>query len=190
MKIISAQLPTIYLQSISEQDASEQYVSWLNDPLVNQYLETRFQRQNLASILAFIGEMIANPNEHLFSIRLTETGKHIGNIKVGGINKCHNIGDVSLFIGEKSCWGKGIAKQAIQLISRYSIETLKLRKLSAGAYQPNRGSTVAFINSGYIEDAILTEHFLLNDQPCDLVKVCFFEHQLEQLPKITLSNYI
>jgi len=188
MKIISNELPTIYLQSISEKDASEQYVSWLNDPLVNQYLETRLQNQNLSTIVSFIRDVIANPNEHLFTIRLKSTHQHIGNIKIGSINNNHNIGEVSLFIGDKVWWGKGIAKQAIQLISRYSIETLKLRKLTACAYRPNKGSTVAFINSGYIEDAILTNHFLLNDQPCDLVKVCIFEQQLNQLPQITIIN--
>lgn len=188
MKIISAQLPTIYLQSISEQDASEQYVNWLNDPLVNQYLETRFDQQNVSKVSTFIRDVIANPNEHLFTIRLKSNNQHIGNIKIGAINNHHNIGEVSLFLGDKNYWGKGIAKQAIQLISRYSIETLKLRKLSAGAYRPNKGSTIAFINSGYIEDAILTEHFLLNGQPCDLVKVCFLENQLNQLPLITISK--
>jgi len=188
MKITSEQLPTIYLQSISEQDTSEQYVSWLNDPLVNQYLETRFQTQNLATILNFIQGIIATPNEHLFTIRLKSNNQHIGNIKVGPINSIHNVADVSLFIGDKNWWGKGIAKQAIQLISRYSIKTLKLRKLSAGAYRPNKGSTIAFINSGYIEDAILADHFLLNGQPCDLVKVCFFEQQLNQLPQITIDK--
>ena len=188
MKIISEQFPTIYLQSICEQDASQEYIRWLNDPQVNQYLETRYQCQNLSTITNFIRDVIANPNEHLFTIRLKSNNQHIGNIKIGSINRNHNVGEVSLFIGEKSCWGKGIAKQAIQLISRYSIETLKLRKLSAGAYRPNKGSTIAFINSGYIEDGILTEHFLLNGQPCDLVKVCFFEQQLNQLPQITLLN--
>jgi len=188
MKIVSAQLPTIYLQSISEQDASEQYVSWLNDPLVNQYLETRFHDQNLSTVISFISDVIANPNEHLFTIRLKSNNQHIGNIKVGLINNIHNVGDISLFIGDKSHWGKGIAKQAIQLISRYSIEVLNLRKLSAGAYLPNKGSTVAFIKSGYIEDCRLTEHYLINGLPCDLVKVCFFDKQLNQLPQITIDN--
>ena len=187
MKIISPQLSTIYLQSISEQDANEEYVSWLNDPLVNQYLETRFQQQTLSTIASFIRDVITNPNEHLFTIRLTGNNQHIGNIKIGAINNRHNIGEVSLFIGDKNSWGKGIAKQAIQLITRYSIEKLKLRKLSAGAYKPNKGSTFAFINSGYVEDCVLTDHHLINDKPCDLVKVCFFEQQLQLLPKIIVS---
>lgn len=188
MRIISSQIPTIYLQSISEQDASEEYVSWLNEPLVNQYLETRHQPQSLETVTSFLQTILKNPNEHLFTIRLQSNDQHIGNIKVGSINNTHRVGEVSLFIGDKNSWGKGIAKQAIQLISRYGIETLNLRKLSAGAYLPNKGSTFAFINSGYFEDAVLTEHFLLNDQPCDLVKVSFLEDQLDQLPPISLSN--
>jgi RimJ/RimL family protein N-acetyltransferase len=187
MNITSRQLPTIYLQSISEQDASEQYVNWLNDPLVNQYLETRFQDQNLSTVINFIRDVIVNPNEHLFTIRLKGNDRHIGNIKIGSINNIHSVGEVSLFIGDKDSWGKGIAKQAIQLISRYSIETLKLRKLSAGAYRPNKGSTFAFINSGYIEDCILTDHHIFNGKPCDLIKVCLFEQQLSLLPKIIIS---
>jgi RimJ/RimL family protein N-acetyltransferase len=188
MKIISEALPTIYLQSINLQDANMQYVGWLNDPLVNQYLETRHQTQTLPMVEDFIQNVIANPNEHLFTIRLKGNNRHIGNIKIGSIISNHNIGEVSLFIGEKGFWGKGIAKQAVQLISRFSIETLKLRKLSAGAYRPNKGSTIAFIKSGYSEDAILTEHFILDGQPCDLIKVCFFDRQLNQLPQITITR--
>lgn len=187
IKILSEQLPTVYLQSISIEDASDEYVHWLQDPQVNQYLETRFHHQNLSTITDFIKAIIANPNEHLFAIRLTETDQHIGNIKIGAIKPQHKTGEVSLFIGDKKSWGKGIASQAIQLISRYSIEQLKLRKLSAGAYKPNIASTKAFLKVGYQSDGTLSEHFLLNGQPCDSVQVCIFEHQLEQLPKITLA---
>jgi len=186
-RISSQSIPSIYLQAIDQTDANETYVQWLNDPLINQYLETRFHLQNLENVLTFINDMIAAPNEHLFTIRLTGTDQHIGNIKVGGIKPEHGIGDVSLFIGEKNAWGKGIACQAIKLISRYSFEQLNLRKLCAGAYKPNVASTKAFLNAGYQEDGVLTKHYTLNNQPCDLVQVCLFEHELNVLPKISID---
>jgi len=186
IKIISDQIADIYLQSICEQDASKEYVQWLNDPKVNQYLETRFQEQTFQSIVEFIQSIISNTNEHLFTIRLKENDQHIGNIKIGPIKVHHNIGEVSLFIGNKNYWGKGIATQAIQLITRYSIENLYLRKLSAGAYIQNKGSTQAFIKSGYTIDAVLKNHFIFNNSPCDLVQVCFFNQQLIKLPKIKI----
>jgi len=187
-RISSEHLPLIYLQSINEQDVSEEYVQWLNDPQVNQYLETRFYPQDLQSVTAFITQMIKNANEHLFTIRLKSTDKHIGNIKVGAINNHHNIADISLFIGDKSSWGKGIAKQAIQLISRYSFTELKLRKLCAGAYKPNVASTKAFLTAGYISDGVRTDHYTLNEKPCDLVQVCLLLPHLDKLPDIIISE--
>lgn len=185
--ISSEQAPLIYLQAICEHDASDEYVQWLNDPLVNQYLETRFASQNLEAVIDFIRNTMANPNEHLFAIKLKDNNQHVGNIKIGAINKSHNIGDVSLFIGDKSAWGKGIASQAIQLISRYSFDKLKLRKLCAGAYKANIASTKAFLNSGYMHDGVLTDHYTFNNQPCDLVQVCLFDHQINKLPTILIN---
>lgn len=187
INISSEQVPLVYLQSISEQDASDEYVQWLNDSKVNQYLETRFYSQSLASVLAFIQKMMASPSEHLFTIRLKDSNKHIGNIKIGGINTHHNIGDISLFIGDKNAWGKGIASQAIKLISRYSLEELQLRKLCAGAYKANIASTKAFLNSGYQHDGVLTDHYTYNGQSTDLVQVCFFSKQVRLLPAIIIQ---
>jgi len=187
MKISSEQIPEIYLQSISLSDANQSYVDWLNDPVINQYLETRFHKQDMGAIKSFIQSMIDNPKEHLFTIRRTHDNHHVGNIKVGGINSTHQIGEVSLFIGDKGVWGQGFATKAIQLISRFSFEELHLRKLVAGAYSPNVGSTKAFLKAGYIQDGILKQHYQLNDKPCDLVQVCMFNSNIEELPTVILN---
>jgi len=186
--ISSDHLPLIYLQSIRVQDASEVYVQWLNDPEVNQYLETRFNQQDLKSVSAFIASMIANENESLFTIRLKENDEHIGNIKVGAINNHHSIGGISLFVGDKKSWGRGIAGQAIQLISYYSFETLHLRKLCAAAYRPNIAIIKAFLTAGYSQDCIQTNHYTLNEQACDLVQMCLFSEKLSQLPKVMVKE--
>ncbi len=187
MKISSSKIPELSLQSINIGDASHMYVEWLNDPLINQYLETRFYKQDMRSVKHFITAMIDNTNEHLFTIRQSTNNNHVGNIKIGAINTTHNIGEVSLFIGDKGVWGKGFATKSIQLISRYAFEVLNIRKLSAGAYKPNVASTKAFLKAGYNSEGILTDHYLLNGQPCDLVKVCLFDKQITRLPAITIE---
>jgi RimJ/RimL family protein N-acetyltransferase len=184
--VTSEEVPLIYLQSIEEDDVSDEYVRWLNDPIINQYLETRHSTQDLQSILAYVVHIQDNPNEHLFTIRLKENNKHVGNIKVGNINTHYNIAEISLFIGDKTVWGKGIATQAIQLISSFSIKKLKLRKLNAGAYEQNVASTKAFLNAGYTRDGVLRNHYIFKNQPCDLVQVCFFQEQVKHLPIITV----
>ena len=187
IRISSKQVTLIYLQSISEDDASNTYVDWLNNKQINQYLETRHYQQTRKTVLSFIKKMIKAPNEFLFTIRFKHNNEHIGNIKVGSINTTYNIADVSLFIGNQDAWGHGVATQAIQLISSYSFEQLKLRKLCAGAYKPNIASTKAFIKAGFKQDGILVEHYIFNNKPCDLVQVCLFSKQIDQLPKILIS---
>lgn len=170
----------IYIQKITTQDVTKTYVNWLNDPKVNKYLETRFELQTLESIRDFVEKTINHANEHLFTIRLTKNDQHIGNIKLGGIIAQHNIADISLFIGERNAWGKGYASQAINLITQYGFETLSLRKLCAGAYETNKGSTNAFLKAGYIYECTLKDHYLLNGKPCNLIKVCKFNENDEQ----------
>lgn len=179
--------PAIYIQSICMEDINDTYVNWLNDPQVNQYLETRFSHQTVDSVTSFVQNIIINPNEYLFTIR-TRDNCHIGNIKVGAINTHHATGEVSLFIGDKNSWGKGYATLAIRLISHFAFSTLKIRKLSAGAYQSNIASTKAFIKAGYKMDGIKKDHCLSNNEIVDAVYVCLFSHQAKILNSIAIEN--
>lgn len=187
-KITSNEVKDIFLQSISLDDANENYVAWLNDPLVNQYLETRFSKQDLNSVKGYISANLNNPLEQLFTIR-TNNNKHIGNIKVGNINKTHNIAQVSLFIGEKESWGKGYAYQAIRLISQYAFDILSLRKLTAAAYFNNIASTKAFLKAGYKIECRLKNHYILNGEACDIIQVAMFKNDIVfPIKVVNISN--
>ena len=121
----------IYLRRLTEDDASEDYVRWMNDPEVNQYLESRFCTHTIESTKAFI-RSVTNDNNYQFGIFIKETGKHIGNIKIGSINHYHRYADIGFLIGEKTYWGKGIATEAIKLATDFAFKSLKLHKLWGG----------------------------------------------------------
>jgi len=104
----------IFLRRLTEDDATEEYVRWMNDPDINQYLESRFYTHTIESTKAFI-RSVTNDNNYQFGIFDKETGKHIGNIKVGSINHYHKYADIGFLIGEKQFWGRGIATEAIKL---------------------------------------------------------------------------
>lgn len=159
----------ISLRAVTETDVTETYVGWLNDPVVNQFLETRFEKQTLRSVGEFVQRTNASADQYLFAICLNIDGAHIGNIKLGPIIPHHDCADVSLFIGNKQSWGQGYATQAIKLISEFAFEALKLRKLSAGAYAPNTGSISAFLKAGYSTEGSRPRHYLLDGKPCDVV---------------------
>lgn len=136
-------------RTLREEDVTDEYVGWLNDPESNKYLEVRHSHQTLDTCRSFILACNADPSTYLFGIFLKSTGKHIGNIKIGFINVVHKRGEVGLFIGDKQCWGRGYAAQAVREITKYAFSELRLQRLEAGCYEPNLASLNTFLKVGY-----------------------------------------
>ena len=148
----------IELKNLHKDDKLIEYLSWMQDELVTQYLEVRFQKPKTTLSLKKFVEMINESNNSiLFGIFLKKTNSHIGNIKLE-INFQHKRGEIGLLIGEKSCWGKGFASKAINLISDYAFKDFELLKLTAGSYEDNEGSIKAFLNAGFEVEAKLKSH--------------------------------
>jgi ribosomal-protein-alanine N-acetyltransferase len=164
----------IYLRLLTPNDVSNDYVAWMNDNEITQYLETRWSVHTEATIRAFVQEICDSLNDYLFGMFLNNTDQHIGNIKIGNINQRHRYGDVGLIIGDKASWGKGIASEAIELITRYAFENLNLNKLTAGMYEQNLGSYKAFLKAGFREVGRYEKHFFYQGQYVDafLVEKC------------------
>ena len=163
--------PRLRLRRLAAADCNARYLGWLQDPQVNRYLETRFVTQTLAGIRGYVERANARTDEHLFGIVLKAGERHIGNLKLGPLRAPHSLADVSLFIGERDCWGQGYATEAIVAASRHAFEALGVRKLNAGIYAPNAGSTRAFIKAGYREEARRPGHYLLDGKPCDILEL-------------------
>ena len=161
----------LYLRPLARGDCTPRYVAWLNDPQVNRFLETRYATQDLKAVEEFVEAVNHRGNEHLFGIFLQAGERHIGNIKVGPVNAHHRLGEISLFIGERDCWGQGYATDAIRTVSGFAFKSLGVRKLSAGMYAPNVGSYRAFLKAGYKEEARRPGHYLLGGEPCDILEL-------------------
>ena len=111
--------------------------------------------------------MNKNKDMIFLAICLKSNDEHIGNIKLGPINRFHKRAGVSLFIGEKKCWGKGYATEAITLIRDFAFKKLNLHKLAAGCFEENLGSQKAFLKAGFVKEGIQREHVYLDGEYCD-----------------------
>jgi RimJ/RimL family protein N-acetyltransferase len=149
----------LVLRSLSELDATEDYLRWMKDPLVNRYLESRLAAQTLASIREFVHANNVSLDTLLLGIFL-EGRRHIGNIKLGPIHSYHRSAAVGIMIGERDTWGKGYAAEAIGAISRYAFESLNLEKPFAGNYASNQRSYRAFLKAGFTLEGLLRSQVL------------------------------
>ena len=140
----------LLLRPLTEADLTPTYVAWLNDPTVNAFLETRFWPQTLQSVRIYWQQHHGDASSPWWAIcRRDQQCRHIGNIKLGPIHPIHCRADISLFIGDRTSWGQGLATEAIALVRDWAFLELKLDKLSAGLYAANQGSRHAFEKCGF-----------------------------------------
>jgi len=70
----------IYLRELKEEDATQEYCDWLNDPPVNKYLEIK--KATIKELKKYIREKKENENCVFLGIFIKDIDKHIGNIKL------------------------------------------------------------------------------------------------------------
>ena len=138
----------VFLRCIEESDCNENYRKWMNDPEIAVFLEARWHKQEIPDLLDFVRSVRKSPADYQFAIVERATGSHVGNIKLGGIHAIYKRGDVGYFIGEKSCWGKGFAREAVGLVTEFGFMKLDLHRIEAGCRENNIASQKVMIKNG------------------------------------------
>ena len=123
------------LEPLSKYFLSQVYVNWLNDDVVNQYLVSGGD-YTLEKLQQYLEEVERKP-KYFWAIKLKETNKHIGNIKIDPINLNDLSGEYGIMIGDRSTWGKGIGKEASEIVLAFCFETLHLKKITLGVQKNN-----------------------------------------------------
>ena len=155
---------------LTKDHVSGNYVQWLRNPIVNRFLESRLAAHDIESTRAFVESNLASSTSLFLGIRARQiNNSHVGNIKLGPIDRNHATAEVGIMIGEPAAWGKGLATEAIDLLSVIAIRQLRLRRLTAGCYASNVGSERAFQKAGFCVEGIRPGHFLLDGNPEALV---------------------
>ena len=161
----------IILKILSPEDVTQDYVAWMQDEEVVQFMESRGESYTLEELKGYVKRMNESHNDFLFGIYTNDNNKHIGNIKIGEINLIHKFGNLGLFIGNKEKWGGGYGTEAVNLATEYAFQELNLNKLTAGIYGNNTGCYKAFLKAGYNEAGRLKKHRLYKDEYVDQIIV-------------------
>lgn len=125
---------------------------WLEDEEVVRYAGfAKTMPQTIDHIKSYLEKLLNNPNVRLFGIYYSN--EYIGNIRLD-IEWIWKVGTISILIGRKDLWGKGIGTDAIELISNFAFRDLGLIKLEAGVLDGNDGSIKAFQKAGFEVEGI------------------------------------
>lgn len=148
----------VYLRPLTVKDVSLEYLQWMKDKRVTDFLEERKDNTTFEGLRKYVKSVINDKNNYFFGIFFKENNKHIGNVKIGGVHKVHKYADIGILIGDKKVWGKGLGTEAIELTTKYAFEVLHLHKLFAGINELNISSYRAFIKAGYKDAGRFKSH--------------------------------
>lgn len=164
----------LFLRPVAGPDVGPGYVRWMNDPEVVRFTESRFSGHSEQDLRAYVEKMENDPRSHFLAIVENGSGRHVGNLKIGPVDERHGTASVGIILGEKDCWGKGYATEALTLSARLAFETLKLHKLTAGCVDLNAGAIRAFEKAGFMRECVRGQHNLFEGEYRDVVVLCLF----------------
>ena len=171
----------VYLRRLTEDDINEEYLSWFQDEVVQEFTDAGTRAMTREEVIAYVSRGQESEEYDMYAIIAKDTDKHVGNIKMGPINHKHRVSDLSTFIGDRSYWGKGIATDAIKIGNELAFKKYKIRKLCGPIVSTNKGSIKAYTRAGWVIEATLAGHFTFGGESQEQVIVsCFNPEYFEE----------
>src|SRR5436309_7929072 len=123
------------------EDDAEHFVRWFADMEV-----TRFLARRMAITLEDEKEFLKKVGESKDDVWwvIEAENKPIGAVGIHGISWLDANGSTGIVIGEKDCWHKGYATDAMRLRTRYAFRELNLHKLMTEGDTENEARRRAF----------------------------------------------
>jgi len=171
-KAIILTSPRLVLRPITLDHASDSYVSWINDVLVNKYLDSS-GNYSMEKLISYLHEVVKNES-YFWAIHIANSNKHIGNIKIDSISERNGIGVYGILMGDRNEWGNGYAKEASQIVLDFCFKKLGLRKISLGVIEDNIAAVQLYEKLGFIKEGLLLKHGLYDGKYRNSINMSIF----------------
>ena len=136
---------------------------WFNDNQILQYSVHRLRGYTEEQQTMVYDNLVNDPTKVQFMICEPKQLIGIGVISFA-VSSHDESADISVIIGEKQYWGKGIATEAIEEIIGYCVKHHKITRFTAGWDVRNVGSQKAFEKNGFVVFEILPKSIKYLDE--------------------------
>ena len=135
----------VRIRPLKEQDAYTS-VKWRNDPEVFKFTGNIYNHEiTIDNELEWIRKVTANPTDYRCAILVDEV--YVGNIYLTDIKE--GTAHFDIFIGDKSYWGKGVAKRASLLILEYAFNVLNIKEVLLRVRNVNTSAYNLYLRLGF-----------------------------------------
>ena len=126
----------------------------------------------------YLQRAFSDPSLAVFAICYSENDAHIGNICLQNINLIDRSAEYAVVLGEKDYWGKGVAKEASDLVLKHGFMTLNLHRIYCGTSADNVGMQRLAVYMGMREEGRRREALFKEGRYVDVLEygVLFAEY--------------
>jgi len=163
----------VRISIFTEENITDTYLSWLNDPEVVRFSNQRFFQHTYHSSLDYLRTFVGTTNIFL-AVYLKDEDKYVGTMSVYFLPP-HEVADIGIMIGDRDCWGKGIGGDAWTTVLSLLIDVVGIRKVTGGTLSCNKGMLKILAKSGMKPDGVRVRHELVNGQEEDAVLYAKFK---------------
>lgn len=154
----------LYIEPITVKEITDTYISWLNDPVVNQYLEVRHNIQTKETVIEYIN-YLRSSNCELFAIKRLKDHNHIGNISLTDFDVVINqYATYGLMIGDNYSRMIGAGGEASLLIIFLIFDIFKFPLIKVAALKNNIAANKTLLSLGFelVNESILNNEIVIN----------------------------
>jgi RimJ/RimL family protein N-acetyltransferase len=123
-------------------------ITWFEDLEVTRFIKLRHPPSAEAE-KEFLDKMARDETVVFWTVEHED--KVVGGTSIVAIDWRNGHGTTGTVIGDKAVWGKGLARELMQLRARYAFTQLPLRKLKSAYMEGNEASGRAQAAAGYRE---------------------------------------
>jgi [ribosomal protein S5]-alanine N-acetyltransferase len=148
----------LVLERFTPEFITDAYVRWMNDPEVRRWLVSGAAGETTrADLQAYVASI--PPDAIQFA--MLHQGTHIGNIKIYDWDPEHRRMEVGYLVGERECWGRGFATEAVRRVVDFCFDDLRLHKMTSGCFAGHEASARVLMKAGFTLEGTLRDHFLI-----------------------------
>jgi [ribosomal protein S5]-alanine N-acetyltransferase len=137
VKIMFMKGKKVYLRGLDLSDLAGNYRSWFNDPEVCKYNSHGYFPKSNEEMERYIREISVSSHDLVLAIVAQENDRHIGNISLQNIDWISRSAEYAVILGDRDYWGKGVAKEASDLIIRHGFMELNIHRIYCGTAEDN-----------------------------------------------------
>lgn len=171
----------IYLRSLKKEDIRGNYARWLNDHEVCRFNNHGYFPATAKELEKYVDRVNSDNSILVLAIVSKRGNVHIGNIAFRYIDWISRSAEFAIIIGEKKFWGKGIAKEAADLILRHGFNELNLHRIYCGTSEDNipMRSLAAYL--GMKKEGLRRQAFFKNEKYRNIIEYGILRHEYSKM---------